>query len=85
MDLTVIAQSHSEDVDRRGPHLLEEKSPQIVEVRRLLDPEGLIPRQPVDKSQEEIETLNVLVNDGSRAGAYTLDLYAPPKLISEII
>ena len=56
----------------------------MVEVTRLLNPEGLIPRQPVDKSQEETETLNVLVNDGSRVGAYTLDLYAPPKLTSEI-
>uniref|UniRef100_A0AAV1TAN0 Uncharacterized protein n=1 Tax=Peronospora matthiolae TaxID=2874970 RepID=A0AAV1TAN0_9STRA len=30
------------------------------------------------------ETLNVLVNDGSSVGAYTLDLIAPPKLTSEI-
>uniref|UniRef100_A0AAV1UP09 Reverse transcriptase domain-containing protein n=1 Tax=Peronospora matthiolae TaxID=2874970 RepID=A0AAV1UP09_9STRA len=30
------------------------------------------------------ETLNVLVNDGSSVGAYTLDLIAPPKLASEI-
>ena len=36
-------------------------------------------------SQERTETLNVLVNDGSRVGAYILDLYAPPKLTSEII
>ena len=84
VDPTVIAQSHSEDVEGRGPHVFEEKSPQMVEVTRLLDPEGLIPRQPVDKSQEETETLNVLVNDGSRVGASTLDLYAPPKLTSEI-
>ena len=35
--------------------------------------------------QEIAETLNVLVNDGSREGAYTLDLYAPPKLTTEII
>uniref|UniRef100_A0AAV1V8N4 Reverse transcriptase domain-containing protein n=1 Tax=Peronospora matthiolae TaxID=2874970 RepID=A0AAV1V8N4_9STRA len=30
------------------------------------------------------ETLNVLVNDGSSVGAYTLDLIAPTKLTSEI-
>ena len=35
-------------------------------------------------SQEENEALNVLVNDGSSVGAYTLDLIAPPKLTSEI-
>ena len=34
--------------------------------------------------QEVIETLNVLVIDGSSVGAYTLDLVAPPKLTSEI-
>ena len=42
-------------------------------------------QQPIKKgSQEETETLNVLVNDGSSVGAYTLDLIAPPKLTSEI-
>ena len=35
-------------------------------------------------SQEETEALNVLVNDGSSVGAYTLDLIAPPKTTSEI-
>ena len=86
----MIAQSHLKDVEGRGPHVLEEKSSQIVnvEVTRLQDPEGLIPRQPVDKSHKETETLNVLVNvlvnNGSRVGAYTLDLYAPPKLTSKI-
>ena len=34
--------------------------------------------------QEGTETLNVLVNEGSSVGAYTLDLIAPPKLNSEI-
>ena len=38
-DPTVIAQSQSEDVEGRGLHVLEKKSPQIVEVARLLDPE----------------------------------------------
>ena len=51
----------------------------------LEDVEGISPQQPVEKgSQEETETLNVLVNDGSSVGAYTLDLIAPPKLTSEI-
>ena len=35
-------------------------------------------------SQEETKRLNVLVNEGSSVGAYTLDLIAPPKLTSEI-
>ena len=35
-------------------------------------------------SQEETKRLNVLVNDGSSVGAYTLDLIAPPKLTLEI-
>ena len=47
--------------------------------------EGISPQQPAEKvSQKETETLNVLVNDGSSVGAYTLDLIAPPKLTSEI-
>ena len=47
--------------------------------------EGISPQQPVKKgSQEETETLNVLVNDGSSVGAYTLDLIAPPKSTLEI-
>ena len=33
---------------------------------------------------EMTETLNVLVNDGSSIDSHTLDLIAPPKLISEI-
>ena len=47
---------------------------------QLEDVEGLSPQQPVEKSsQEETETLNVLVNDGPSVGAYTLDLIAPPN------
>ena len=43
--------------------------------------EGISPQQPVEKgSQVETETLNVLVNDRSSVGAYTLDLIAPLKL-----
>ena len=52
---------------------------------QLEDVEGMSPQQPVEKgSQEETETLNVLANDGSNVGAYTLDLIAPPKSTSEI-
>ena len=47
--------------------------------------EGISPQQPVKKgSQEETKRLNVLGNEGSSVGAYTLDLIAPPKLTSEI-
>ena len=52
---------------------------------QLEDFEGKGSQNPMEKgSQEETETLNVLVNDGSSVGAYTLDLIAPPKLTSEI-
>uniref|UniRef100_A0AAV1U7V3 Uncharacterized protein n=1 Tax=Peronospora matthiolae TaxID=2874970 RepID=A0AAV1U7V3_9STRA len=45
-----------------------------------------IPRPPADVfSQEIIETVNVLVNDGSSVGAYTLDLVTPPKSSSEVV
>ena len=87
-DPTVIAQSHSEDDEGISPHVLEEMSPQEVnvEVNRLQHPEGIVPRQPVKRNfQEQTETLNVLVNDGSKVGAYTLDLFAPPKSTSEIL
>ena len=54
-------------------------------VTRPHQPKGISPHQPVEKcSQKETETLNVLVNDGSSVGAYTLDLIAPPKLTSGI-
>ena len=43
------------------------------------------PQLTVGTSTHEItETLNVLVNDGSRIGSHTLDLTAPPKLTLEI-
>ena len=77
--LTVVAQPQSEDVEGISPHVLEEGIPQGSLV------EGSGPQQPVEtSSQEETETLNVLVNDGSSVGAYTLDLIVPPKLTSEI-
>ena len=46
-------------------------------VKSLLDPVDVT-------SQEVIETANVLDNDGSSVGSYTLDLIVPPKLTSEI-
>ena len=49
----------------------------IVE-KSLLDPVDVI-------VQEVIETLNILVNDGSSVGACTLDLVAPPRLASKMI
>lgn len=73
-----------EDVEGISLHVPEEKAPHIVnaEVIRLQHPEDLVPRQLAKKGfQEEPNTLNVLVNDGSRVDAYTLDLYAPPNLI----
>uniref|UniRef100_A0AAV1UGU8 Reverse transcriptase domain-containing protein n=1 Tax=Peronospora matthiolae TaxID=2874970 RepID=A0AAV1UGU8_9STRA len=48
--------------------------------------EGVDPQPPGDAfSQESTETLNVLVNDGSSVGAYTLDLVTPPKSASEVV
>ena len=43
-DPNVIAQSQSEAVEGISPHILEEKSPQTVQVTRLLDPEEFTPR-----------------------------------------
>ena len=52
---------------------------------QLEDVEEISPHVQEEKgSQEETDTLNVLVNDGSSVGASTLDLIAPPKLASEI-
>ena len=77
--LTVVAQPQSEDVERISPHVLEERIPQEVHAER----KGS--QQPEEtSSQEETETSNVLVNDKSSVGAYTLDLIVPPKLTSEI-
>ena len=77
--LSVVAQPQSEDVEGISPHVLEEGIPQ----GSLVEGSGL--QQSVGtSSQEETETLNVLVNDGSSVGAYTLDLIVPPKLTSEI-
>ena len=48
-------------------------------------PEVISPQKPVEiGSQEETETLNVLVNDESSVGAFTVDLISPPKLTSGI-
>ena len=67
----VVAQPQLEEVNPEG------ESPQ--------QPERIVSQLPAESiSQEESETVNVLVNDGSSVGAYTLDLIAPPKLTSEI-
>uniref|UniRef100_A0AAV1VB97 Uncharacterized protein n=1 Tax=Peronospora matthiolae TaxID=2874970 RepID=A0AAV1VB97_9STRA len=48
--------------------------------------EGVDPQPPADVfSQETTETVNVLVNDGSSIGAYTLNLVTPPKSASEVV
>ena len=44
------------------------------------------PQNPVDVTYKKVsETLNVLVNDGSIVGAYTLYLIMTPKLTSDIL
>uniref|UniRef100_A0AAV1T7I4 Uncharacterized protein n=1 Tax=Peronospora matthiolae TaxID=2874970 RepID=A0AAV1T7I4_9STRA len=48
--------------------------------------EGVDPQPPADVFSLEItETVNVLVNDGSSVGAYTLDLVTHPNSASEVI
>uniref|UniRef100_M4BWN0 RxLR effector candidate protein n=1 Tax=Hyaloperonospora arabidopsidis (strain Emoy2) TaxID=559515 RepID=M4BWN0_HYAAE len=72
-----------DDPSSTGKSIVEDLA--VVAQPQLEDVEGISPQQPVEKgSQEETETLNVLVNEGSSVGAYTLDLIAPPKLNSEI-
>ena len=83
----MVAQPQLEDVEGISPHVLEEETPQagIGEVKIHHQPEEMSSQKPVEiGSQEETETLNVLVNDGSSLGAFTLDMIAPPKLNLEI-
>uniref|UniRef100_A0AAV1VLJ3 Uncharacterized protein n=1 Tax=Peronospora matthiolae TaxID=2874970 RepID=A0AAV1VLJ3_9STRA len=48
--------------------------------------EGVDPQPPADVFSHEItESVNVLVNDGSSVGSYTLDLVTPPKSYSEVV
>ena len=71
--------------DRRsaGESIVEDIA--VVAQPQLENVEEIRLQQPIKKgSQEETETLNVLVNDGSSVGTYTLDLIAPPKSTSEI-
>ena len=57
----------------------------VVAQPQLEDVEVISPHVLEEKDyQEETETFNVLVNDGSSVGAYTLDLIATPKSTSEI-
>ncbi|CAI5738229.1 unnamed protein product [Peronospora farinosa] len=63
--------------------------PQLEEVdgTSSIEPAGISPQEIITEGispQKVTETLNVLVDDGSNVGAYTLDLIAPPKLYSEI-
>uniref|UniRef100_A0AAV1UW30 Uncharacterized protein n=1 Tax=Peronospora matthiolae TaxID=2874970 RepID=A0AAV1UW30_9STRA len=47
---------------------------------------GVDPQPPADVFTQAItESINVLVNDGSSVGAYTLDLVTPPKSASEVV
>ena len=57
----------------------------VVAQPQLEDVEVISPHVLEEKDyQEETETFNVLVNNGSSVGAYTLDLIATPKSTSEI-
>uniref|UniRef100_A0AAV1VLA3 Uncharacterized protein n=1 Tax=Peronospora matthiolae TaxID=2874970 RepID=A0AAV1VLA3_9STRA len=48
--------------------------------------EGVNPQPPADViSQEITETVNVLVNDVSSVGSFTLGLVTPPKSASEVV
>uniref|UniRef100_A0AAV1TTM8 Uncharacterized protein n=1 Tax=Peronospora matthiolae TaxID=2874970 RepID=A0AAV1TTM8_9STRA len=48
--------------------------------------EGVDTQPPADVfSQEITESVNVLVNNGSSVGAYTLDLVTPSKSASEVV
>uniref|UniRef100_A0AAV1VFY4 Uncharacterized protein n=1 Tax=Peronospora matthiolae TaxID=2874970 RepID=A0AAV1VFY4_9STRA len=79
-DVTVI-------VPPQSVHVLEESSsvPDSDNSRESYV-EGVDPLPPADVfSQQVPETLNVLVNDGSVVGAYTLDLVTPPKSASEVV
>uniref|UniRef100_A0AAV1T2G8 CCHC-type domain-containing protein n=1 Tax=Peronospora matthiolae TaxID=2874970 RepID=A0AAV1T2G8_9STRA len=74
-DVTVVV--HPQSV-----HVMEESSsvPESDNSRESYV-EGVDPQPPADVfSQEITETVNVLVNDGSSVGAYTLDLVTPPEV-----
>uniref|UniRef100_A0AAV1V2S3 Uncharacterized protein n=1 Tax=Peronospora matthiolae TaxID=2874970 RepID=A0AAV1V2S3_9STRA len=50
------------------------------------DVEGVDPQPPADVFSPEItESVNVLVNDGSSVGAYTLDLVTNLKSASDVV
>ena len=63
----MVAQPQSEDVEGISPHVLEERNPQELHAERKSS------QKPEETSyQEETETFNVLVNDGSSVGAIHL-------------
>ena len=83
----MVAQPQLEDVEGMSKDVFDGETPQADtgEAMGPHQPEGISPQKPVEiDSQYGTETLNVLVNDGSSVGAYTIDLIAPPKLNLEI-
>uniref|UniRef100_A0AAV1VFX5 Reverse transcriptase domain-containing protein n=1 Tax=Peronospora matthiolae TaxID=2874970 RepID=A0AAV1VFX5_9STRA len=86
-DLAVVAQPQLEEVKGISPKITntsEISSPKPAGISPR-EAEGISPSRPEGISPQEMtETLNVIVNNGSSVGAYTLDLIAPPKLTSEI-
>ena len=83
----MVAHPDTEDVEGISPHVREEEIPQELLHERLgsHQPERTSPQKPViTSSQKETGTLNILVNDRSSVGAYTLDMIAPPTLTSEV-
>uniref|UniRef100_A0AAV1UYB2 Uncharacterized protein n=1 Tax=Peronospora matthiolae TaxID=2874970 RepID=A0AAV1UYB2_9STRA len=74
-------------VHPQSVHVLEESSsvPEN-DTSRERYVEVVDPQPPEDVFYQEItETVNVLVNDGSSVGTYTLDLVTPPKSASEVV
>ena len=83
-DILPVAPTRQHDDPRpAGESIVEDIA--VVAQPQLEGVEG-ISHHPLEEkgSQEETETLNVLVNDDSSVGAYTPDLIAPPKSTLEI-
>ena len=71
----MVAQPQLEDVEGMSKHVFDGETPQADTGEAIgpHQPEGIGPQKPVEvDSQDGTETLNVLVNDGSSVGAYTL-------------
>uniref|UniRef100_A0AAV1TGX9 Uncharacterized protein n=1 Tax=Peronospora matthiolae TaxID=2874970 RepID=A0AAV1TGX9_9STRA len=79
-DVTVVVHTQSVHVLEESSSVPESDNSQESYV------EGVFQEPPADVfSQEITETVNVLVNDGSSVGAYTLDLVTPLDLASEVV